>query len=300
MADTAGSSSALGEEPGGHAGEQRGAAAAGLDDGWRLDGAQAALGVEDGGVPGPAAGDDDLRVRTGDLVDVGDQRLHLARHGVDRAAPHGDRLGVGQPHRRAIERVQLELERGRVAGSGGEHARAELFAIGAELVEHLSQGKSGPHAGQQRLAPLGHVPADGHAGLRAAPARGGVLRRGDAHERLGGPARVEHVAGRDHADADAGDEVVVAGHGQHGALGAGQGDAVAAPGIGARDDELTRARRRAGPPTRARRRRARRARGRAGRCARRARARRPGGRRGGARSTRRRSASAPRPRCRGA
>ena len=163
----------------------------------------------------------------------------LARHGVDRRAPHRGRRGVGQPHRRALERVQLELERGRFAGSGGERARAELFAIGAELVEHLSQGKAGPHAGQQRLAALGHVPADGHAGLRAAPARGGVLRRGDAHERLGGPARVEHVAGRDHADADAGDEVVVAGHGQHGALGAGQGGAVAAPGVGAGDDELS-------------------------------------------------------------
>ena len=202
------------------------------------------------------------------------------------AAPHGGRRGVGQPQRRALERVQLELERGRVAGSGGERARTELFAIGAELVEHLSQGKAGPHAGQQRLAAPGHVPADGHAGLRAAPARGGVLRRGDAHERLGGPARVEHVAGRDHAHADAGDEVVVAGHGQRGALGPGQGGAVAAPGAGAREDELTERVAGQARPRRGRRRRAPRARDRAGRCATRATARRPGGRPGGARSTR--------------
>ena len=71
MADTAGSSSALAEEPGGHAGEQRGAATAGLDDGRRLDGAEAALGGEHGGVAGPAAGDHDLGVRPGDLVDRG-------------------------------------------------------------------------------------------------------------------------------------------------------------------------------------------------------------------------------------
>ena len=144
--------------------------------------------------------------------------------------------------------MQLELERGRVAGSGGERARAELFAIGAELVEHLSQGKSGPHAGQQGLAAFGDVPADGHAGLGAAPARGGVLGRGDAHERLGRPARVEHVAGRDHADADAGDEVVVAGHGQRRRPRVpGRATPSLRPAVGAGDDELREQRRRAAP-----------------------------------------------------
>ena len=150
------------------------------------------------------------------------------------------RRGVGQAHRWAVERVQLEveLERGRFAGSDGEGARAELVAVGAQEVQHLPQGQAGPHAGQQRLAAFGDVPADGHAGLRAASARGGVLGRGDADERLGRAARVEHVAGRDHADADAGHEVVVAGHGQHRAVGAGERGAVAAPAVGPGDDDL--------------------------------------------------------------
>ena len=218
------------------------------------------LAVEHGGVARPAAGDHEPGVRPGDGVDVGDQRLDLARDRFDRRAPHGGRRGGGQAHPRALERVQLELERGRVAGSDGECARAELFSTGLagpEIVEHLAQGEARPQSRQQRLASFGHVPADGHAARDAAPAR---RRHRAAGRRARSPRRCRTSRARRRARSrppQAGDDVVVAGDGEHGACRAGQRGAVAAPRVGAGEDRPRPGGRRAGPPTRGRRRRAR-------------------------------------------
>ena len=249
MADTAGRSSALAKSPAATPDEQRGAAAAGLDDGRRLDGAEAALGVEHGGVARPAAGDDDLVCGPATASMWAISACDLARR------PCRSRRATRRPaRRRAAARGGRSSE---CSSSSSAGASPGAMASAPALSSSRSAGPSWSSTSRRARPdhspassawrPCGHVPADGHAACDAAPARGGVLRRGDAHERLGGPARVEHVAGRDHADADAGDEVVVAGHGQHGALGAGQGGAVAAPGVGAGEDELGEQRRRAGP-----------------------------------------------------
>src|SRR5919206_457036 len=123
----------------------------------------------------------------------------MAGQGLPPAGPGGGGGG------RALERAQVELERGRVSGSGGERARVELGApvgTGAKRVEDLLQGEARPQAGQQGLAALGDVPAHGHVGSRRREHRVAVEGRGDdAHERLRRAARVEDVPGGDDADA---------------------------------------------------------------------------------------------------
>src|SRR5689334_6195160 len=152
------------EQARGDAGEQRRAAGAGLGDRRRLDVAEARLGGVERLVARPAPGDDDPATRSGDRVDPGELRLHAARGGVERGAP--DALGghaARQLRGAALQRDEVELERGRVSGSGGERARVELGAAGiagAELVKDLLQRKAGPLAAEQRLAAFRDVPAD--------------------------------------------------------------------------------------------------------------------------------------------
>ena len=100
--------------------------------------------------------------------------------------------------------------------AGGELGAAR--GVDAEGVEDLLQGDAGPDPGEQRLAALGQVEPDGHPGSDAAADLLSIERRGDhADERLGGAAGVEHVAGSDDPDPDAGAEVVVACDGEGGA-----------------------------------------------------------------------------------
>ena len=221
MAETAGRSSALGVEPSGYAGQQRGAAAAGLDDQRRLDGAAAALGREHGGVARPAAGDHEPGVGPGHGVDVGDQRVTSR---VDRSiAPRHTAAGAAAG-RRTRERSSECSSSSSTGASPGAMASAPALSSSRpdspvpRSLEHLAQGEARPQSRQQRLAPFGHVPADGHAGLRrcaGAPAAssGGATRTIASAV----PHESSIVAGRDHAHPEAGDDVVVAGDGEHGA-----------------------------------------------------------------------------------
>ena len=281
--------------------EQRGAAGAGLDDRRRLDGAEARLGGEHGLVARPAAGDDDLACAARRPSSMWASTASTSRaDGVDRAAPdRARRDAVGQAQRAggraSAARARARARRRERWRARPRRARAAASAM-PSCVEDLLQGEAGPEAAEQRLAALGHVPADGDARRRRSPAHlsassGGATTRTSASAV---PQESSTSPGRHHAHADAGDEVVVAGDGEHGAVGAGQRrrrrcarracparhelgeEVVGQPGPRERVGERAPA-----------------ARGRAGRCARRATARRPRRRRGGARPTRPRSASAP-------
>ena len=144
-------------------GEEGGAAAAGLDDGRGLDRPEAPLAASTASSRAQPPVTTRRRRAPGDASTRASWRRPARpprRAWRARRARAGRR---GQVQRRALERAEVEVERGRVAGSGGDRARVEFGAVlvgdaerrrGPPCRRGRTRGRRGSRGG------LGDVPAD--------------------------------------------------------------------------------------------------------------------------------------------